>query len=94
MSVLSWHGGRSDVFVIIATCCGMQLGIDCLEPEWPELLYEISCPMAQYPQTGSHQPCGFLILMTGPFRRRCLPSKDNFAWEIVRLHAAMVGQGG
>lgn len=56
MSVLSWHGGRSDVSdVIMATCCGMQLGIDCLEPEWPELLHEISCPMAEYPQNGSQQ---------------------------------------
>lgn len=97
---VSWHAGRSDVGdVIMATCCGMQLGMDCLEPEWPELLPEISQPMAEYPQSSSQQ--GTWISYSddrrhvgGPFRRRCLPSKGNFAWKIVRLHEAMTGQGG
>lgn len=55
--------------------------------------------MAEYPQTSSHQ--GMWISSSddrkhveGPFRMGCLPSKGNFAWEIVRLHAAMMGEGG
>lgn len=99
MSVLSWHRGRSDVCdVIMATCCAMQLGIDSLEPEWPELLHEISCPMAEFPQTGSHQACGFLIVMAGNMWEGlsggALPSEGDFACEIFRLHAAVIGQGG
>lgn len=54
--------------------------------------------MAEEPPTGSQSPACVdshfddRINMEGPFRRRCLPSKGNFAWEIVRLHAAVMGE--
>lgn len=55
--MLTWHGGKSDVSnVNVGTCCSVQLGTACLEPEWPGLLYETTRPMAEWPPTGSQSP--------------------------------------
>lgn len=57
VSVLTWHGGKSNVSDInVASYCSTHLGTACAEPEWPELLQETVCAMAEERPTGSQTP--------------------------------------